>query len=158
MNTGRPGSQKEQYTSRYIDGPNSPQYPFGFGLSYTTYEYSNLQLSSDTVDAHGNLTVTADVQNKGDRPGVEIVQLYIQDITASVTQPVRKLKDFQRVPLNAGEKKSVTFILPASKLGFFTNEGKYILEAGKFNLWVGKDSTDTTLKASFQLTSSLAAK
>jgi beta-glucosidase len=158
MNTGRPGSQKEQYTSRYIDGPNSPQYPFGFGLSYTTYEYSNLQLSSDTVDANGNLTVTADVQNKGDRPGVEIVQLYIQDITASVTQPVRKLKDFQRVPLNAGEKKSVTFILPASKLGFFTNEGKYILEAGKFNLWVGKDSTDTTLKASFQLTSSLAAK
>lgn len=152
MSTGRAGGQKEKYTSRYIDGPNSPQYPFGFGLSYNDYVYSNLQLSSTSVDTQGNLTVTADIQNKGDRPGVEIVQLYIQDIAASVTQPVRKLKDFQRVSLNAGEKKSVTFILPASKLGFYNSEGKYIVEPGKFNLWVSKDSADATLQASFQLT------
>ncbi len=158
MSTGRPGIQEKQYTSRYLDSPNTPQYPFGFGLSYTTFEYSKLKLSADSLDFSGSLTVTAELQNKGSRPGVEIVQLYIQDIAASVTQPVRRLKNFQRVALNAGETKTVTFVLPASQLGFFNSEGKYVMEAGKFNLWVSRDSSDASLMASFQLTQSLAAK
>lgn len=150
-NTGRPAT-KEKWTSKYIDSPNTPQFPFGFGLSYTQYTYSGLALSSKTVGAAGKLKVTAEVKNTGSVAGTEIVQLYIQDVAASITQPVRKLVDFKRVALDPGQSKTVEFILPASKLGFYNEQGKYIVEPGLFNLWVGKDSADTTLKDSFNLT------
>jgi beta-glucosidase len=152
MNTGRPGDAGKQFTSRYLDSPNSPQYPFGFGLSYTSFSYSNLRLSGDTLGFSGALTVKADIKNKGDRQGTEIAQLYIHQLAASITQPVKKLKDFQRVSLNPGETKTVEFVLPASKMGFYNSEGKYVMEPAKFEVGVGKDSADETLKGSFLLT------
>ncbi len=160
MHTGRPVDEakpNEKWHSRYIDSPNSPQFPFGFGLSFTSYSYSNLRLSSRTLNSKGQIKVTADVKNTGAMDGFEIVQLYIQDIAASITQPVRKLVDFKRVTLRAGESQMVEFNLPASKLGFYNGIGKYVIEPGKFNVWVGKDSSDETLKDSFDLINAPAA-
>ncbi len=153
MNTGRPAVGKEKWESKYIDCPNTPQFPFGFGLSYTQYDYSNLALDSKTLKPSGALKVTVDVKNSGSVAGTEIVQLYIRDLVASITQPVRKLVDFKRVELAPGETKTVEFDLPASKLGFYNEQGKYVLEPGSFNLWVGRDSSDSTLQDSFQLVS-----
>ncbi len=153
MNTGRPDLGKEKWESKYIDSPNTPQYPFGFGLSYTQYDYSNLTLDSKTLKTSGTLKVTADIKNNGLVAGTEIVQLYIRDRVASVTQPIRKLMDFQRVDLAPGETKTVEFALPASKLGFYTEQGKYVIEPGPFDVWVSKDSADSTLQGSFELVS-----
>jgi beta-glucosidase len=151
MNTGRPNLGKSKWESKYIDCPNTPLFPFGFGLSYTQFDYSNLALDSKTVKSSGEIKVTADVKNSGSVAGTEIVQLYIQDITASITQPIRKLMDFQRVELKPGETKTVTFTLPGSKLGFYNEQGKYVIEPGKFNIWVSKDSSDSTLAGNFDL-------
>ena len=150
-NTGRPAKDGDKWTSKYIDSPNTPQFPFGFGLSYTEYAYSNLTLSAKNLTSIGQLKVTADVKNTGTMDGVEIVQLYIQDTYADITQPVKKLMDFKRVALKAGESQTVEFTLPASKLGYYDEKGKYVLQPGHFNLWVGKDSTDETLASSFDL-------
>jgi beta-glucosidase len=152
-NSGRPPlDPKDKWTSRYIDSPNSPQYPFGYGLSYTTFGYSGLALSSERILRNGKLQVSVKVRNTGDRAGAEVVQLYLQDPVATVTQPVKKLADFRRVELEAGEERTVEFTLPASKLGFHDHSGKYRVEPGKFNVWVGKDSADDALKGSFELT------
>ena len=151
MNTGRPDTGKEKWESKYIDCPNSPLFPFGYGLSYTHFDYANLDLSSKVLRSSDELKVTADVKNSGTVAGTEIVQLYTREMTASITQPVRKLMDFQRVDLAPGETKTVEFTLPASKLGFYNSQGKYVIEAGKFNLWVAKDSADTTLQDGFDL-------
>jgi beta-glucosidase len=153
MNTGRPPIGKEKWESKYIDCPTTPQFPFGFGLSYTQYDYSNLTLGAKTVRPSGSLKVTVDVKNSGSVAGTEIVQLYTRDLVASVTQPVRKLMDFQRVELAPGESKTVEFNLPASKLGFYNEQGKYVMEPGTFNLWVARDSSDNTLQDSFELVS-----
>jgi beta-glucosidase len=152
MSTGRPNIGKEKWESKYIDSPNSPQFPFGFGLSYTQFDYSNLALSDKTLGPSGELKVTAMVKNTGAVKGTEIVQLYIQDIAADITQPVRKLMDFKRLTLEAGETQLVEFDLQASKLGYYNELGKYVTEPGKFNIWVAKDSSDNTLKDSFELT------
>ncbi|MGH7740239.1 MAG: beta-glucosidase BglX, partial [bacterium] len=153
-NTGRPyiGDPNNKWCSKYIDSPNTPQYPFGFGLSYTSFDYSNLVLSSPTLKTGGTLTVTADIKNSGTRDGVEIAQLYIQDVTASITQPVRRLVDFKRVELRAGESQTVIFQLPASKLGFHNEKGEYVVEPGSFRLWVSRSSADDTLAGTFNLT------
>jgi len=153
MNTGRPAIGKEKWESKYIDCPNTPQFPFGFGLSYTQYDYSNLVLDSKTVKPTGTLKVTVDVKNSGSMAGTEIVQLYIRDLVASVTQPVRKLVDFKRVDLSPGETKTVEFDLPASKLGFYNEQGQYVMEPGSFSLWVARDSSDSSLADSFTLVS-----
>ncbi len=157
MTTGRPNIGKEKWESRYIDSPNSPQFPFGFGLSYTQFDYSNLVLSDKTLGLSGLLKITAMVKNTGAIKGSEIVQLYIQDIAANITQPIRKLMDFKRLTLEAGESQLVEFDLPASKLGYYNELGKYVVEPGKFNLWVAKDSTDSALTDSFELTGILKA-
>lgn len=153
MNTGRPDLGKEKWESKYIDCPNTPQFPFGFGLSYTHYDYANLSLSSPTVAPKGKIRVRADIQNSGKTAGTEIVQLYIHDRVASVTQPVKKLAGFQRVDLAPGETKTVEFTLPASKLGFYNEQGKYVVEPGKFDVWVARDSSDNSLAGSFELVS-----
>lgn len=135
--TGRPGS-KSKFTSRYLDAPFKALFPFGCGLSYTTYAYSDMKVQ-ETDDT---LEVSVNVKNTGGRAGTEIVQLYMQDITASLVRPVKELKGFTRVPLAAGEEKTVVLTLAKKDMGFYNNEGKYVLEDGKFNLFVGASSED----------------
>lgn len=136
-NTGRPGS-KSKYTSRYLDAGFDILYPFGYGLSYTTFDYQNLNVTEDK-DA---LKITVDVSNTGDREGTETVQLYSQDVVGSIVRPVKELKDFAKIILNAGEAKTVSFTLPKNKLGFYNDNGEYLLEDGKFRIYVGGNSRD----------------
>ncbi len=141
-NTGRPFEEKNHFTSRYLDVPNTPLYPFGYGLSYTTFSYSNLHVTNPILKAHEDVKVSVDVTNTGTRIGEEVVQLYIRDEVASVTRPVKELKGFQRVSLNAGEKKSVEFVVKHDELGFYNLEMKRVVEPGWFKVMVGGNSVD----------------
>ena len=128
--------------SFYLDAGASPLYPFGYGLSYTTFEYSNLKLTSDKLAINGEISVTVDLKNTGKYDGTEVVQLYIQDKVGSVTRPVKELKAFQRVELKAGESKNVSFSLPVSELAFWGYNMTYNVEPGDFKLWVGTNSAE----------------
>ncbi len=139
------------HTSSYLDIPPTPLYPFGFGLSYTTFEISDLRLSGPTLSFDGELAVTVDVENTGKCRGTEVVQLYVGRKSASVTRPMKELKGFARVTLEAGEKRSVTLTLPASELVFCGAGMKMGLEEGKYSLTVGNDCT-SGVKGSFTLT------
>ena len=150
MATGRPANPGSDlvFWSHYIDSPNEPMYPFGYGLSYTNFEYSNLKLSSDGFLKDGSLTVSIDLKNTGSLTGKETVQLYIRDLFASVARPVRELKDFQQVELKAGESKTISFKITEKSIGFYDNEGKWIVELGDFNVFVGGNS-QATFEAGF---------
>jgi beta-glucosidase len=137
-------------TSHYLDVGFRPLYPFGFGLSYTGFEYKDLLLSSDTIGMDDELTVSVTLSNTGRYDGKEVVQLYIQDVAASITRPVKELKDFKKVNLVSGETKNIEFELTAKELGFYDRDGNYIVEPGEFNLWVG-GSSETELKTAFSL-------
>ena len=117
MNTGRPPEAENRYTSKYYDLPWTPLYPFGYGLSYTTFKLSNLQLSSSRINASGKVTVSVEVENTGRRAGDEVVQLYVRDLVATMTRPVKELKGFQRITLQPGEKRKVEFVLGPEHLG-----------------------------------------
>jgi beta-glucosidase len=151
--TGRPCDVTSKYNSRYRDlNSCDPLYEFGYGLSYTTFSISNLSLSSQTMRANGaGITATADVKNTGSRRGDEVVQLYIHDPVASISQPVRRLRDFQRVSLEPGETKSVKFTLDASDVGFYDNSGRFVVEPGPIEVYVG-NSSKGGLKTSFTVT------
>ena len=152
LSTGRPASQTELgipmgnpaeptgYTSKYIDVDFTPEYPFGYGLSYTEFEYRNLRLSAPEMRHGEAITVTADVTNRGSREATEVVQLYIQDVVASVAQPVRELKGFQRVPLKPGETRHVSFTLAAPDLAFYNEHMQLVTEPGTFRVWIAPDS------------------
>ncbi len=129
-------------TSFYLDAGNYPLYPFGYGLSYTTFEYGNLSVSSDRMKPSDELTVTIEVTNTGKYDATEVAQLYVQDCFGSVTRPVKELKRFTRIPLKAGEKKVVTFTLPVEELAFYNIDMKKMVEPGDFNLWVGPNSRE----------------
>jgi beta-glucosidase len=135
-------------TSFHLDAGVEPLYPFGYGLSYTTFEYSNLRLSDTQMTSSDVLTVSADITNTGSYDATEIAQLYIQDCVGSVTRPVKELKRFDRIPLKAGEKKHITFTLPIAELAFYNIDMKKMVEPGDFNLWIGPNSQEG-LKASF---------
>ena len=153
-NTGRPLSPQrpeEDYKSKYIDSPNSPLYPFGFGLSYTTFTIDNVRLSKPSITMNDKLIVTADVQNTGKRDGESVVQLYVRDLVGSVTRPVKELKGFAKVALKAGEKKQVSFTITADDLAFYGLDMKKKAEPGDFILWVGQSSADESNEASFTL-------
>jgi beta-glucosidase len=139
-NTGRPAYLRPTYVSAYMDVSNDPQYPFGFGLSYTTFHISAPQLSSKEIGAADTVTVRTTVENTGDRKGDEIVQLYVLDKVASVTRPVRELKGFQRVTLKPGEKRNIEFHLGPKELGFYNREMKWVVEPGIFDVFVGDSS------------------
>jgi beta-glucosidase len=150
-NTGRPNIGKEKWESKYIDSPNTPLFPFGFGLSYTTFEYSDLSLSAKSLRPNDSIQVTVTVKNTGKVAGDEVVQLYLREAAASITQPVRKLVDFQKVQLEPGASQQVQFTLPGSKLSFFNEQGRPTFEPGNFSLWVAKDALDPGLTDSFDL-------
>jgi beta-glucosidase len=141
-NTGRPCNDSDSFTSRYIDIPNTPLYPFGFGLSYTTFAYTNLTVSSPRFKQGQNIHIAVDVQNTGKLSGDEVVQLYIQDEVASVTRPVKELKGFKKISLNAGEKKTIDLTVTPDDLSFYNLEMKKIVEPGIFKIFVGGSSID----------------
>jgi beta-glucosidase len=150
MNTGRPPDAKNKYSSKYLDLPWTPLFPFGYGLSYTQFKITNLQLSAGRIRADGRLTVSVDVENAGARAGDEVVQLYIRDVAASVTRPLKELKGFQRITLAAGEKKRVEFVLTGDQLGFWNREMRFTVEPGEFKVMVGANSEDT-IEAKFEV-------
>jgi beta-glucosidase len=140
------------YRSRYWDGPTTPLYPFGFGLSYTTFSIEDLKLSVEQMKIGDTLTVTADVTNTGKVAGDEVVQLYIHQKYGSDSRPLRELKGFERLTLQPGETKTVTFQLGPDELGYWsTSAGKWVQDAAGFDLWVGSDS-QATIHASFEVT------
>jgi beta-glucosidase len=150
--TGRPCDATQKYVSRYRDIPScEPLYPFGFGLSYTTFAISGLRLSSATVPAGGTVTASVEVTNTGSRAGDEVVQLYLHDPVASISQPVRRLRGFQRVTLNPGEHRTVTFPLSRGDFGFYDNHGRFVVEPGRIDVYAGASST-ANLTASFTVT------
>lgn len=132
--------------SFYLDAGNSPLFPFGYGLSYTTFEYSNLSLASDKLTAQDTLSISFTLKNTGKYDGTEVVQLYVQDKVGSITRPVKELKRFQRVTLKAGESTQVSLSLPVSELAFWGYDMNYTVEPGDFRLWVGTNSAEGLTK------------
>jgi beta-glucosidase len=138
--TGRPADPNNKYTSKYLDVANTPQYPFGYGLSYTTFSLSSPHLSSTTVSRNGQLTVTDTVTNTGSTAGTDVAQLYLHENYTTILQPVEKLEGFQRVTLAGGQSKTVTFKLGPQNLGYYNNQGQFVVQPGPFNLWVSDSS------------------
>jgi beta-glucosidase len=153
-NTGRPASEAgtkqfaESFKSVYIDAPNSPLFPFGYGLSYTRFTYSDLHIAQPALGLTDTLAVSATVTNTGERAGAEVVQLYVRDLVGSVTRPVKELKGFQKITLQPGEKRTVSFAVPVSELGFTGLDMRYVVEPGEFKVWLGPDSA-SGLEGSF---------
>ncbi len=150
--TGRPCDAGSKYNSRYRDIPScDPQYPFGYGLSYTTFAISGLQLNRQSVSRNGSVTATVTVKNTGSRTGDEVVQLYINDPVASISQPVRRLRGFERVTLEPGKDRTVSFTLDRSDFGFYDNRGRFVVEPGRIDVYAG-NSSKADLKQSFTVT------
>ncbi len=150
--TGRPqeGDTFQKFKSNYLDVENSPLYPFGYGLSYAHFSYSDLKLSQDTITKQQNLTVSVTVLNDGSYDGEEVVQIYYRDLVASVTRPVKELSGFKKILLKAGEKENISFEINPSELGFYKNDMTYVTEPGDFIIYVGGNSEDN-LKTKFTL-------
>jgi beta-glucosidase len=151
--TGRPlaeGKWFEKFKSNYLDVSNEPLYAFGYGLSYTTFSYGEVKLSSNSITQNDSLKISCTITNTGAREGEEIVQLYVQDVVGSVTRPVRELKGFEKIKLKAGESKEVTFTIGKQELSFYNQQLKFAAEPGAFKVFVGGDS-NTKNGASFEL-------
>ena len=145
LNTGRPDPDSHsfnRYSSNYLDMSNEPLYPFGYGLSYTNFSYGNLQLSSDVLSKNGELTVSVTVTNDGDFDGYEIVQMYLHDIYAEISRPVKELKGFERIFLKKGESREVKFVITEDDLRFYNSGLQYVYEPGEFDVMVGANSRD----------------
>ena len=152
-NTGRPlqeGRWFEKFRSNYLDVSNEPLYPFGYGLSYTTFAYSDIHLSSTEMSADGELTATVTITNTGSRDGAEVVQLYIRDLVGSVTRPVKELKGFEKIFLKAGESRKVSFSITPELLKFYNYDLQFVCEPGDFDVMIGGNSRDVK-KARFLL-------
>jgi beta-glucosidase len=151
-NTGRPPDPNNKWTSKYLDVAWTPLFPFGYGLSYTRFRLSNLQLSASRIRPDGRITVSVEIENVGSRVGDEVVQLYVRDVAASVTRPVRELKGFQRVTLRPAEKRRVEFTLTPEHLGFYNREMRFKVEPGEFKVMLGNSSADPNeLFATFEV-------
>ncbi len=149
--TGRPMNPNDKYTSKYIDSPNTPLFPFGFGLSYTTFAYDELQLDQERYAVGDSIIATVRLRNTGNRAGAEVAQLYVRDLVGSVTRPVRELKGFQKIYLEAGETRTLRFALHTDDLAFWTRDMTYRAEHGRFEIYVGTDS-NADLMTTFELT------
>jgi beta-glucosidase len=150
-NTGRPPDAKNKYTSKYLGEPWTPLFPFGYGLSYTKFRFTNLRLSSQQIAPTGSLKISVEVENVGARAGDEVVQLYVRDLAASVSRPVKELKGFQRITLQPGEKKGVELMLTPAQLGFYNREMRFVVEPGWFKVMVGPNSEEL-IEAKFVVT------
>lgn len=152
FNTGRPSINEDKiYKSAYIDLPNTPKFPFGYGLSYTTFNYSNLKLSKNKIKSSETIEVSVDITNSGKYAGEEVVQLYLQDKFGSVVRPIKELKDFLKIKLEVGETKTIKFTIDNKKLSFYNSKLEYKSEAGDFNIMIGSSSADIRLSSSFEL-------
>lgn len=153
FNTGRPAKNETatHYVSAYIDLKNSPKFSFGHGLSYTSFQYSNLKLSAQKINPSEKIEVTVNITNTGKVFGEEVVQLYLRDKAGSVVRPVKELKDFQKVKLAAGETKTVTFIIDKEKLSFYNQKLEWVAEPGDFEVMIGASSADIRLNSNFEL-------
>jgi beta-glucosidase len=154
LNTGRPAPDDDKpsnYRSGYIDLQKSPKFAFGHGLSYTTFDYSDLQLSKTAITNGDSIVVTFKLTNTGKYAGEEVVQLYLRDEVASVVRPVKELKDFTKLLLQPGESKTVRFVINKEKLSFYNQQLKWVTEPGSFNLMIGSASNDIRLKNKFEL-------
>lgn len=147
LNTGRPNPQWfTKFTTNYLDVPNDPLFPFGYGLSYTNFEYGPLTLSGDAMSAGGKITATVTVTNTGAVEGAEVVQLYIRDMVGSIARPVQELKGFERISLKPGESRTVNFTIDADLLKFYNKDLNYVCEPGEFEVMVGTNSRDVQRK------------
>ena len=153
LNTGRPpqNENSNKYVSAYIDLKNTPKFPFGYGLSYTTFEYSDLKLNKKKMRNNEKIEVSLNVKNTGKFAGEEVVQLYLRDKFASLVRPVKELRDFQKIKLKAGETKTIKFTIDKEKLSFYNQKLEWIAEAGDFDLMIGSSSADIRLKDTFEL-------
>jgi beta-glucosidase len=151
-NTGRPleGKWFQKFRSNYLDVSNDPVYPFGYGLSYTTFNYSDIKLSSSSMKSNQSVTATITVTNSGSKDGEEVVQMYLRDLVGSVTRPVKELKGFQKISLKAGESKTVSFKIGINDLKFYNYDLKYVAEPGDFKVFIGGNSRDVK-EANFKL-------
>ncbi len=150
-NTGRPADTADYYTSKYLDLPSTPLFPFGYGLSYTTFAYSNLRLSATKITAGDSLDVSVDVRNSGDRGGEEVIQLYVRDDVASVEEPVKRLVGFRRIAFRAGDVRTVTFRIGPESLALYDRQMRRVVEPGTFTVYVGTNSDDV-LTSRFEVT------
>jgi beta-glucosidase len=149
-NTGRPMDPNNKYTSKYLDESNDPLYPFGYGLSYSTFTYGDVRLDKQVITNQDKLTISCTVKNTGSIAGEEVVQLYLRDIVGSVTRPVKELKGFQKIMLAPGESKDVQFTISTADLSFYKRDMTFGTEPGKFLVFVGGNSRDTK-QAEFRL-------
>lgn len=156
-NTGRPFDPKNNYTSHYLDISNDPLYPFGYGLSYSTFSYSPIKLSTSSIGLKDSLTVTTSITNTSAVDGEEVAQLYIRDLVGSVTRPIKELKGFKKVMIPAGKTVEVSFTISAKDLAFWRKDMTYGVEAGQFKVFVGTNSRDVQ-ESNFNLTSSATMK
>lgn len=140
----------QKFRSNYLDVSNDPLYPFGYGLSYANFTYSDIKLSAASVKSDQSLRAIVTVTNTGARDGQEVVQLYIRDLVASITRPVKELKGFQKVFLEAGESKLITFTISVNDLKFYNSDLKYVAEPGDFKVFIGGNSRDVK-EAGFKL-------
>jgi len=153
LNTGRPAQndQDRNYRSAYLDLSIYPKFEFGYGLSYTTFSYSDLHLSKNSIKKDEKIEASVTITNTGKYDGEEIVQLYIRDLVASISRPVKELKDFQKISLKAGESKTLTFIIDKEKLSYYNNDLQWIAEPGEFELMIGASSKDIRLTENFEM-------
>lgn len=153
FSTGRPAKDENatNYVSAYIDLKNSPKYPFGYGLSYTTFDYSGLKLSSTKIKSNETIKVSFQLTNSGKVAGEEVAQLYLKDKFGSVVRPVLELRDFQKVKLNAGESKTIEFTIDKEKLSFYNDKVEWVAEPGDFEVMIGTSSADIKLRSDFEL-------
>jgi beta-glucosidase len=144
LNTGRPfhPGDSPKFKSDYLDVSNDPLYPFGYGLSYTTFQYSNVSLSANSLQANGKITASVNITNTGTRSGKETVQMYIRDLVGSIARPVKELKGFKQITLQPGETKKVSFTITTNDLKFYNSDLKYNYEPGDFKVFIGSNSAD----------------
>jgi beta-glucosidase len=147
----KPSGARSQLWGDYVDASTSPAFEFGYGLSYTTFKLGNLKIQPNRVRLTGKILIKVDIENTGNRSGEEIVQLYVNDMVASITRPVKELKGFKRMALKPAETRTIEFELPVEKLGFYGKDMKFIVEPGMFKIMIGRSSKDIVLEGQFEV-------